>query len=137
MTKVYLMVAGISGFIAVFMGAVGSHLLMGKLSPEHMAAFNTAVQMQMVHTLAILSIAFFNRYVGRSFVNTVYYLFLLGILLFSFPVYLISTVEVTKISFSFLSFLPPLGGVAFMLGWIAVFWSGLTYVHHKRGHKHD
>ncbi len=137
MTKVYLMVAGVSGFIAVLMGAVGSHLLMGKISPEHMASFNTAVQMQMYHTLAILSMTFFNRYVGRSFVNAAYYFFLFGIILFSLPVYLISTAEVTNVSFGFFSFLPPLGGISFMLGWIAVFWSGLTYVHHKRRHKAD
>jgi len=51
MTKVYLMVAGISGFIAVLMGAMDSHLLVENITPQHMAVFNTTVQIQMYYTL--------------------------------------------------------------------------------------
>lgn len=137
MTKTYLIVAGISGLIAVVMGAMGSHLLFGNLTPEHMAAFNTAVQMQMYHTLAILAITFFNRYLSRSIINIIFYLFLSGILFFSLPVYIISTQEVTGIGLGPFSFLPPVGGLLFMAGWMAIIWGGVVYVHHKRNHKDD
>ena len=137
MTKTYLITAGISGLVAVIMGAVGSHLLFGNITPEQMAAYNTAVQMQMYHTLAILAITFFNRYVSRSVVNTVFYLFLFGIILFSLPVYVDSTTEVTGLSMGPFSYLVPVGGLLFMAGWIAIIWNGIIYVHHKRSGKHE
>jgi len=137
MTKVYLITAGISGFIAVSMGAVGSHLLMGNISPEHMAAFNTAVQMQMFHTLAILSLAIFIPHIRPSLINSIFYLFVAGIIFFSLPVYLISTAEVTQLSVGAISFLPPIGGISFMLGWLALIWSGVSYLNHNKSHKLD
>ena len=137
MTKTFLITAGIFGFIAVFMSAMGSHYLAGNLTPEHMAAFSSAVQIQMYHTLAILAITFFNRFVSRSVVNTVYYLFLFGILLFSFPVYINSTTEVTGMGMGSFSFLAPIGGLLLMGGWIAIIYSGIIYVHHKRRHQED
>ena len=137
MTKVFLLTAGISGLIAVIMGAIGSHYLLGNLTPAHMVAYSTAVQIQMYHTLAILAITFFNRYVSRSVINTVYYFFLFGILLFSFPVYINSTTEVTGVGMGPFSFLAPIGGLLLMGGWIAIIYSGIIYVHHKRRHKDD
>ncbi len=137
MTKTYLITAGVSGLIAVIMGAIGSHFLLGNLTPEHMVAYSTAIQMQMYHTLAILAITFFNRYVSRSVINTAYYFFLFGILFFSFPVYINSTTEVTGMSMGPFSFLAPIGGLLFMAGWATIIWSGIIYVHHKRSHQHD
>jgi uncharacterized membrane protein YgdD (TMEM256/DUF423 family) len=137
MTKTYLITAGISGFFAVLMGAIGSHFFMGSLTPEHMASYNTAVQMQMYHTLAILSMTFFNRYVSRSYINMVFYLFLFGIILFCIPVYINATTEVTGMEMGPFSFLAPVGGFLLMAGWIGVVWNGIVYVHHKRSHKHD
>ncbi len=137
MTKTYLITAGISGLIAVIMGAVGSHLLFVNLGAQQMAAFNTAVQMQMYHTLAILALTFFNRYVSRSTINAVFYFFLFGIIFFCVPVYIDSTQAVTGMSMGPFSFLAPIGGLLFMAGWIAIIWSGLVYVHHKRSHKDD
>jgi len=137
MTKTYLITAGVSGLIAVIMGAVASHLLFGNLVAQQMAAFNTAVQMQMYHTLAILALTFFNRYVSRSTINTVFYLFLFGIIFFCIPVYIDSTQEVTGMSMGPFSFLAPIGGLLFMAGWIAIIWSGVVYIHHKRSQKGD
>ena len=137
MTKVFLITAGISGLVAVIMGAIGSHFLLANLTPEHMVAYNTAVQIQMYHTLVILAITFFNRYVSRSVINTAYYFFLFGILLFSLPVYINSTTEVTGMSMGPFSFLAPVGGLLLMGGWIAIIYSGIIYVHHKRRSKDE
>ncbi len=137
MTKTFLITAGISGLVAVIMGTIGSHYLLGNLTPAHMVAYSTAVQIQMYHTLAILAITFFNRYVSRSVINTVYYFFLFGILLFSFPVYINSTTEVTGMGMGPFSFLAPVGGLLLMGGWIAIIYSGIIYVHHKRRNKDE
>ncbi len=137
MTKTYLIIAGISGFITVIFGTLINYLLLGKLSPVQLAYFNAALQMQMFHTLAILAIVFFNRYVSRSLLNLAFYLFLSGIVLYSFPVYVNATTSVTGLSMGGFSFLISIGALLFLAGWVAVFWSGVVYVHKKRSHKHD
>ncbi len=93
--------------------------------------------MQMFHTLAILAITFFNRYISRSTMNAVYYLFLFGILSFSFPLYVNATTKVTGMSMGAFSFLIPIGGLLFMAEWVTLVWSGVFYVHRKRSRKHD
>ena len=135
MTKTFLITAGISGLIAVIMDAIGTYYLLGNLTPEHMVAFSTAIQMQMYHTLAILAITFFNRYVSRAIINATYYFFLFGILFFSFPVYINSTTEVTGINMGAFSFIAGIGSLLFLIGWINIIWSGIKYVHHKRSRK--
>ncbi len=137
MTKTYLITIGISGFIAVLMGAIGSHLMFVNLIPEHMHAYDTAVHFQMYHTLALLAITFFSRYIRRSFIKTVYFLFVFGMAFFSGSIYLLSTTELTKLDFGFLSVLTPIGVILLMIGWIVVLWMGVTYVHKKKNHGQD
>ncbi len=137
MTKTYLITIGISGFIAMLMASLGSHIMFNNLTPEHFNAYNTAVQIQMVNTLVLLGLAFMNRYVQRALINSVYFLFVIGGVFFSGSIYLTSTIELTKVDFGFLSALAPIGGVLLMIGWLVIMWMGVTYVHHKRRHRND
>ncbi len=135
MTKAYLITIGIFGFFAILMGALGTHVMYKNLNPEHMHAYDIAVQFLMYHTLALLAIAFMNRYVHRSYVKSAYFLFVFGTAFFSGTIFLTSTVELTKMNFGILSKLTPIGGILLMIGWIVIMWSGVTYVHHKRRHR--
>ena len=137
MTKTYLITIGIFGFIAVIMAAMGNHIMYKNLTPEHLHAYNTAVQFQMYHTLALLSMSFMNRYVHRNYIKSVYFLFVIGVGFFSGSIYLTSTVELTHMDFGFLRSLAPIGGILVMIGWLVIMWMGVTYVHHKRRHRND
>ena len=135
MTKAYLITVGILGFFGMIMSALGAHVMYDNLNPNHLHAYDIAVQVLMFHTLALLAVAFMNRYVHRSYIKSIYFLFVFGVAFFSGTIFLTSTVELTKMSFGALSKLTPIGGILLMIGWLVVMWTGVTYEHHKRRHR--
>lgn len=136
MTKKFLITIGILGALSVIFGAFGSHLLKGNISTENLANWNTAVLYQMTHTLALLAITFMSRYLKRSYVNTVYYFFVIGIVLFSGSLYINSISELSGININFLNYLTPMGGLSIIIGWFFIMLSGINYQHQKSSHKH-
>jgi len=135
MTKRILITVGISGGLAVILGAFGSHLLNGNISEGKLEVWDTAVHYQMFHTIALLGITFMNRYLKRAYISTIYYLFFIGIILFSGSLYIISISELTGFSSGPLAYVTPLGGLLLIIGWAYIGLSGLTYEHNKRRHK--
>ena len=111
-----IIVAGISGFLAVLIGALGAHALSG-LDDASEHAFETASEYHFYHTLALL----FTGLAGNEKKwNWIRGFFLAGIILFCGGIYLsvfsgISTF--TKVT--------PLGGMSFMTGWILLVWTAL------------
>lgn len=136
MTKTYLVTAGVSGFLVVLLGALGSHLLASNLDPQHLNAFHIANQYQFYHTLALLALAPLHRIINATLSKVIYTLFLIGIIFFSFSIYLTSTMDYTHLGVGFLSFLAPIGGTSFMLGWIVIAWTGITYKSKKKSRTH-
>ncbi len=132
MTKQFLITTGLMGALSVIMGAVGAHILECNISVNHMGLFNTANQFVMFHALALLALTFMNRYVKRSYTTTIYYLFVIGIALFSGTLYISSLKELTGFGPSILSKLVPVGGLLLIAGWITIVMSGLNYNHKKR-----
>ena len=132
MTKQFLITTGLMGALSVIMGVVGAHILEGNISAMHMGMFNTANQFVMFHALALLALTFMNRYVNRSYTKTIYYLFVVGIILFSGSLYISSLKELTNFGPGILSKLAPAGGLLLISGWIAIILSGLNYKHKKR-----
>lgn len=135
MTKTFLITASILGSTSVILGAFGAHILAGNISELHLQEFNTGVNYQMFYTAVLLAITFMNRYMVRSFLNATYYLFLIGVILFSVPMYLLSLTELTGGAFGFLSPFPPIGALLLIIGWIVLFFAGLTYKHKKQTSK--
>ena len=64
--KWWLVLAGISGSLAVMAGAAGAHALRGALSPEGLEQFHTAVRYHFIHTLAIIACAFLLQAQGSA-----------------------------------------------------------------------
>jgi len=56
MQKIFLTIAGLSGALAVILGAFGAHALKTKLSPEQLQTFETSVRYQMYHTFALIAV---------------------------------------------------------------------------------
>jgi len=136
MTKKYIITTGISGFLVILMGAMGSHVLSGKLDQEHIEAFRIAYQFQMFHTIALLGLAFLHRLISKYLSSLIYYSFVLGIIFFSFSIYLTSTMKITNLNVDFMHAFPPIGGVLFMIGWLAIMWGGIVYVPKKGKSSH-
>lgn len=108
-----LMAAGI------VLGAFGAHGLNGVLTPEHMAAFKTAVLYQMVNALGLMLVGALDlQSPGRARLFPVGSLLTAGIVLFSGSLYLITVNGMTS-----LGLLTPVGGICLAAGWIFLIFS--------------
>jgi len=120
MKKKIFITASIFGAIAVIAGAFGAHGLQGKLKPQDLHVWDTAVQYQFYHVFALLGLAGLSRYQTRL-IKDCYYLFSVGILLFSGSLYLLAAREL--IGWEWLNVIgpvTPIGGVLFIGGWITM-----------------
>ena len=113
MIKFIYIFAGLSGLVAVALGAFGAHALRGKLDDRLMHAFETGVNYQMSHTLVLLLCCLMIQQWGRHWsLEFAAYAFALGILLFSGSLYLL-----VMTGMKWLGPVTPLGGVCFIIGW--------------------
>lgn len=117
MKKRIVLTGAIIGGIAVIAGAFGAHSLQGYLSPKSMEVWQTAVQYQFYHALALLALSTLTR-VRTRFVKHCYYLFTIGISLFSGSLYLLAASKLIGISWiSIIGPITPLGGILLIGGW--------------------
>ncbi len=108
--------AALSGALAVMFGAFGAHILEGRLTLEAMEVYRTAVAYQFIHTLAILLImALAGRFLTTRSAVLAAGLMAIGMVLFSGSLYLIVLGDIGGIGM-----LTPLGGLAFVGGWLAL-----------------
>ena len=115
MDRTFMFVGALMGFVGVGLGAFGAHALRGRLSPEMLAIFETAVRYQMYHAIALLAVAaMMSRIDGRSVVIAGWS-FIVGILIFSGSLYALALTGVTM-----LGAITPLGGLALLAGWVAL-----------------
>ena len=100
--------------LAVAAGAFGAHALRSRLAPDMLAVFETGARYQMYHALALLAVAWAAaRWPQSAAVPTAGWLFAAGILLFSGSLYVLALTGVR-----WLGAVAPLGGTAFLLGWL-------------------
>ena len=117
--NVWLLVAAINGFLAVAAGAFGAHGLQGKLDEHAMTIFETAARYQMYHALAMGLAAFAARNAAASsMANGAAIFFLAGIVLFSGSLYVLALTGMRAVAF-----VTPFGGLAFLVGWVALAWA--------------
>ena len=110
-----MFIGALMGFVGVGLGAFGAHGLKGRLSPDMLAIFETGVRYQMYHALALLAVgALMSRIEGRAVV-VAGWSFAAGILIFSGSLYALALTGITT-----LGAVTPIGGVAFLAGWIAL-----------------
>ncbi len=131
MTKRFIVTIGILGALSVILGAFGAHILKGNISDSSMSTFNIANEYLMFHALALLGLAFMNRYISRSYLNTIYYFFVIGIVLFSGSLFLISLKDLTGFGMGSIDILTPIGGILLFAGWITLIFAGASYKHNK------
>ncbi|OLP16768.1 hypothetical protein BST81_18905 [Leptolyngbya sp. 'hensonii'] len=123
MARFFLTIAPILAALAVVAGAFASHALREKVSDRALEIFQTGAQYQMYHALALLAVGLL---MGRlelpsTLLTLVGFAFLLGIVLFSGSLYALA-LSGTKI----LGAITPLGGAAFILGWLALAYASWT-----------
>jgi len=115
MDRTFLLAGAIAGLIAVAFGAFGAHGLRGRLTPDMLAVFETGVRYHMYHALALLLTAALVPHVPGKAIVAAGWFFAGGIVLFSGSLYLLAATGVT-----ILGAITPIGGVAFLAGWVAL-----------------
>ena len=105
------------GVLAVILGAFGAHGLEKLVDIEAIQTFETGVRYQMYHALLLLILANTN-FVGEKNKKAIFYLIVLGIILFSFSIFLLATNALTSFDFKKIALLTPLGGILLIIGWI-------------------
>ena len=101
--------------LAVILGAFAAHGLKAVFDTRQLALFETASRYQMYHALALLVVGVMltNPHFARSLLKLASLAFILGIILFSGSLYLLALVGV-----SWLGAITPIGGIAFLSGWL-------------------
>lgn len=119
MQKLFLTIGTLLGGLAVALGAFGAHGLRKIVGPETVATYQTGVQYQMYHALALLVVGLLSERLTNSFVHYSGFFFLGGIVLFSGSLYLIVSMQaLNKTIPTPVGIITPLGGLLFILGWI-------------------
>lgn len=117
MKKIILVAATIFGMTAVILGALGAHWLKTQLSADSLAGFETGVKYQMYHAIVLLVLGLWYKAENKLF-NVAAWCIIIGVVFFSFSIYLLSTRAVTGLEgISFLGPITPLGGMLMITGW--------------------
>lgn len=114
MSHLFIAIAALNGFMAVACGAFAAHGLKARLPEDLLAIFQTGVQYQMYHALALLAVGLLGLHMDQSgLLRTSGWLFIAGIIIFSGSLYILSLTGTR-----WLGAITPIGGVAFLAGWL-------------------
>lgn len=115
MTAKSLLITGsIFMALAVGFGAFGAHIVQNMLTPERFDVYQTAVQYHFYHAIGLLILGVISMRMDESkWLKWSGYCMLTGILIFSGSLYILTLTDT-----GWLGMVTPLGGFAFILGWV-------------------
>lgn len=102
--------------MAVVLGALGAHALKARIGAEAISWWETAVEFQMWHALAVLALGF----AGRVWTMIPAWLLVAGVLLFSCTLYAMALGAPR-----WLGAITPLGGLVMICGWALLVWRAM------------
>ncbi len=117
----FFSLGAVLGALGVAAGAFGAHGLKARLSPEMLAAFETGVRYHLIHALALLVVAWATTRWASAAIHAAGWLFLVGVLLFSGSLYAMCLTGMRE-----LGAITPIGGAAFIMGWLLLAWGAWT-----------
>ena len=116
-SRTFVMIGAVSAFVAVGAGAFGAHALRSRLDAHFLNVFETGVRYHMYHALGLLAVGWAMSRNPLPSINIAGVLFVAGIVLFSGSLYMM-----TFTGFRWLGAITPLGGLAFIVGWVLLAW---------------
>lgn len=115
MTTGWFATGAFAAGLGVLLGAFGAHGLKTRVDPAMLAIFETGVRYQMYHALALLAVGWAASRSPSAWIDWSGTLFVVGMLVFSGSLYVM-----TLTGLRWLGAITPIGGLAFILGWIAL-----------------
>ena len=110
----WIQTAALFGALGVVLGAFGAHGLEARLTPDRLDVWTTAVDYHLLHAVALLALALYERATGAKIRGPATG-FTLGILLFSGSLYALALGGPRL-----LGPVTPLGGLCFIAGWLSL-----------------
>lgn len=101
--------------ISIILGAFGAHGLKELVSAEKLTSFEVGIRYQIYMGICLLIIGL-NTEKFKFSLKIIVNLLLIGILLFSGSIYLLSVQEIIPISLKFLGPITPIGGTIMIIG---------------------
>lgn len=121
LSGLFIFLAAINGFLAVALGAFGSHGLKSRLTEHYLSVWQTAVQYHFYHALALGLIGLLlHKSGGNSWLNASGFLLLAGVAFFCGSLYGLALGGPR-----WLGPVTPLGGLCFLLAWLCLAVSAL------------
>jgi len=116
MGRRFVILGALFGMVGVGMGAFGAHALDGVLKANgRQSVYETAVQYQFIHALAILFTSSAIRRWPGNLTRAAGILFTIGTVFFSGSLYVLAIFNI-----SWMGAIAPIGGVALILGWLCL-----------------
>jgi uncharacterized membrane protein YgdD (TMEM256/DUF423 family) len=114
MIRIWLAMAGLGGLVSVAAGALGAH---AAGDPKTAELLRTGALYGMVHAVALLAVIAMAQgpAAGRIAITVAGWTFTAGIIMFSFSLFGLAAGAPR-----WLGWITPLGGIGFMLGWVAL-----------------
>jgi len=117
MAAFFLMSGALAGLLSVAFGAFGAHALRAKLDEYLLGVFQTGVQYQFYHSLALLAVGILAlQFPSETLLRASGSLLLIGMLVFSGSLYLLALSGLR-----WWGAVAPLGGLAFIAAWACLF----------------
>jgi len=117
MKTITLVFGAAYGMLSVILGAFGAHALKKILSVERLESFETGVRYQMYAAFFLLIAGYILKF-DTSSQKWISILMIVGTLLFSFSIYLLSMQDYWGMNLKFLGPITPLGGLFMILSWL-------------------
>jgi uncharacterized membrane protein YgdD (TMEM256/DUF423 family) len=117
MHKITVIWGVIFAALAVVFGAFGAHTLKSAISADALATFEVGVRYQMYHALALFAIGLSSA-VSKTIQKNTTLFFIVGTVLFSGSIYLLSLKEILPFEPGAIGFVTPIGGTFFIIGWV-------------------
>lgn len=112
--KLFLILGGFNATLVVLLGAFGAHALKARLSTEMLAVYQTGVHYHLFHALGLIAVGLVATQISdSSYLRWSGWLMLVGIILFSGSLYLLSISGLR-----WLGMITPFGGISFIIAWI-------------------
>ncbi len=120
MHKSFLKSASLLAALSVLLGAFAAHGLKKILNESAIAIFETGVRYQFYHTFGLFIIAMLYKEFPVKMMRWAGRCMIAGIALFSGSLYVLS---LTNNTMPFIGIITPFGGMFFVLGWLALFFT--------------
>ena len=121
MTRLFFTAGAWLAAVAVLLGAFAAHTLEDRVTPERLEVFETGARYHIYHALALLAVAWAWSQWPVWQATWAGWLFIAGIAIFSGSLYLLVLTDT-----AWLGAVTPIGGLAFVAGWILLGWAALV-----------